>query len=263
MFQRILALLTRQTSLTRRSWHRLFSLFYWSTLDLFFWGVLTLYLNQIGRAEFNFVTVFLGALILWDFFTRAQQSISVSFLEDIWSRNLANIFATPIRMGEFLAGSIVISIVQTLIVMSFIALLAWLFLAFNLFMLGPLLLPFIAILFVFGWALGIFAMSVILRLGPSADILAWSIPVLIYPLSAVYYPVSALPAFLQPLSRVLPTTHVFEGMREVVLHGTFAWHSFFAALALGVLALTLSIALFALVVRVARRKGLLIRFSTE
>lgn len=263
MIKRISAIVLRHLFLLRRSWYRVLALFYWSTLDLFLWGILTLYLNKVGEARVNFVTLFLGALILWNFFTRAQHGITVSFLEDMWSRNIANVLATPISIGEFLLGGIAISFFETLLSISFMSLLAWLFAAFNLFAFGFKLFPFMSVLFVFGWALGVLTMSIILRFGSSVDILAWSIPALLMPFSAVFYPVSTLPNFLQPISRFLPTSYVFEGMRAAVFTGRFVWASFFSALALSVVALTLSVALFAFVSRLARRRGILIRFSTE
>lgn len=263
MFRRIFTIALRHLFLLRRSWGRIFALFYWPMLDLFLWGLLTIYLNKVGQANFNFISVFLGALILWNFFTRAQHGITISFLEDVWARNLANVFATPARIGEFLTGGIIISFIEASLAMGLMVFFSWLFMAFNIFSFGFLLLPFLSVLFVFGWALGIITVSIIFRYGTSVDILAWSIPALVMPFSAVFYPVSTLPEFLQPIARLLPTSYIFEGMRAVVFTGQFSWHQFLTAIALASIAFILAIALFAFVSRLARRRGILIRFSTE
>lgn len=262
-FHRIFAIYLRQLFLIRRSLGRIFGIFYWSTVELLLWGVLTVYLNRAGNAEFNFVTVFLGALIFWDFFLRAQHGIATSFLEDVWSRNFANLFATPIRSGEFLAGLILTSLTQSLLSVAFMALLAWIFLAFNIFQFGLLLIPFMAVLFIFGLAIGILISSLILRFGSAAEILAWSIPFLFQPLTAVFYPVTALPKILQPLSWALPVTHIFEGMRTVVLQHSFDSQKLLWALVLTLVYIVLSVVIFMVVLRSAKKRGYLIHFSTE
>src|SRR3989338_7914394 len=260
---RIFAIFLRQVYLIRRSMGRIFGIFYWSSVELFLWGVLTVYLNHAGNAAFNFVTVFLGALIFWDFFLRAQHGIATSFLEDVWSRNFANLFATPIRAGEFLAGLILTSLAQSLLSLAFMALLAWAFLAFNIIQYGPLLIPFIAVLFMFGLALGIFTSSLILRFGSAAEILAWSIPFLFQPFSAVFYPVGALPRFLQPISKMFPATHVFEGMRSLVLQQQFDVQRLIFAAVLAVAYIGIAILVFLYTFRAAKKRGYLIHFSTE
>lgn len=259
----ILAIFIRQVFLIRRSLGRIFGIFYWSSVELFLWGVLTVYLNHAGNAPFNFVTVFLGALIFWDFFLRAQHGIATSFLEDVWSRNFANLFATPIRAGEFLAGLILTSLVQSLLSLSFMALLAWVFLAFNIIQYGFLLISFVAVLFMFGLALGILTSSLILRFGSAAEILAWSIPFLFQPFSAVFYPLEALPKFLQPISRAFPSTHVFEGMRSLILHQRFDAQKLAFAALLAVAYIGIAVIVFLAMFRSAKKRGYLIHFSTE
>src|SRR3989338_11151979 len=208
MMQRVIAIFIRHIYLLRRSPHRMIGMLYWPTMELFLWGFLTLYLNRIGAAEFNFVTVLLSALIFWDFFNRSQQALSVSFLEDVWVRNVGNVLASPIRPVEYLFGLILVSIFQTIVSLSFIASLAYVFWQLNLFQFGFWLLPFFANLYITGWAMGIFATALILRLGPSTDVLAWSLPLLLQPLSAVFYPVTVLPGWLQTVAHWLPTTYI-------------------------------------------------------
>ena len=55
-----------------------------------------------------------------------------------------------------------------------------------------------------------------LRLGLGAESLAWALIFLIQPLSGVYYPVTTLPAWLQPVAWCLPSAPIFEGMRAVL-----------------------------------------------
>ena len=79
-----------------------------------------------------------------------------------------------------------------------------------------MLAGFVLVLFLFGMALGVAAIAIVLRMGPAAEWFVWPIPALLSPFAAVYYPLSTLPRPMQWFSRLLPPSYVFEGMRAVV-----------------------------------------------
>jgi ABC-2 type transport system permease protein len=230
-------------------------------LDLFVWGFVTLYLRNASVPKF--VSFFLGALILWDILFRAQQGISVSFLEEIWSRNLPNLFVSPLRPSEFLAGLMTIGLVKVFLAGGVGALLAWFFYSYNIFLIGIALIPFVLNLMVMGWAIGIVTMATILRFGQEAEMMAWGLAFLVQPFSAVFYPVSVLPKWLQPVAAVLPSAHIFEGMRHVIETGQVDTRSLLIATLLNGFYLAGAIALFYGSLRVAKEKGLIIRSGTE
>ncbi len=211
----------RQLFLLRRSPYRLFALLYWPVMELFLWGVLSMYFHRTGNDQFPFISILVGAVILYNFLIRIQHGITISFLEDVWVRNFINLFASPLTLVEYILGLLFTSLFQMTISMSFMALLAWLLFSYNIFHLGFWLIPFVIVLFLFGLALGILVTGIILRLGPSSEILTWAIPAIISPLSGVFYPTDLLPPYLQFFSKLLPPTYVFEGLRSVVLRGTF------------------------------------------
>lgn len=262
-FQRIYAIFLRQFFLLRRSPPRFIGIFYWSTFELFMWGIITKYLANVGGEKFSSITVIVGAMIFWGFFNRVQQGITVSFLEDIWSRNLINLFVSPLTIGEYVGGLMLVSFTNT--VLSFLAmfLVAWLLFAYNIFQFGFLLLPYIFILFLFGWAIGILVTAAIMRFGPSVEVIVWAMPTLIMPFASIFYPVSALPEILQPIARVVPISYVFEGMRQVVHSGTFDVYSLIVAAVLSTIFLGLSIWIFLGVFKIVLRKGLFTRFMTD
>lgn len=263
IFSRIFTIFLRQFFLIKRSVHRIFGVFYWSTLDIVLWGFMTSYLYALNSANLNFATVVLGTLILWNFLIRIQHGITVSFLEDVWTRNFMNLFASPLSVSEYIWGLVLTSVVTSLISISFMVFLAWLFFAYNIFQFGFMLIPFVIVLFLFGWAVGIFATSVIIRFGPSSEILAWSIPVLFSPLSGVFYPIAILPKYLYPLARILPSAQVFEGMRSIVLNGSFDAVRLFTAFALALIFFVLSFWFLLRSYRKALRSGSFTRFLTE
>lgn len=220
-WHRIQALLIRHLYLYKRSVPRLMDIFYWPVMELLLWGFLSLYIQKFNLAGFNAVTILLGAVIFWDLMSQSQRAVSVAFLEDVWERNFLNVFVTPLRIGEFLASTVILAFVRILMVGGVMAILAFIFYKFNFFVFGFYLIPFVFNLLIFGAALGFFTTGIILRYGTSAQVLAFGFILLIQPFSAVFYPVSALPSFIQPISYAIPSTYVFEGMRAVVATGTF------------------------------------------
>lgn len=261
--QKVFAIFLRQFFLIKRSANRIVGIFYWSLLELFLYGVFTIYLDRVGRYDISFVTLILGAVILWSMLFRVQHGITVSFLEDVWTRNLVNLFASPLSIHHYIAGLVLTSVAEAILSFMFLALVAWMLFAYNIFQFGFLLLPFLAVLFVFGWALGLLATAIILRLGPSAEILAWSIPAFLTPLSGVFYPISALPAWLQPIAYLLPTSQVFEGMRAVILSGAFDAERLLVAFAISILAAAVAYAVLLWSYRDVMRQGFMTRFLTE
>lgn len=256
---RVSALIARHLFLYRRSFPRLLEIFYWPLLDLVVWGFITIYLAQEGKGMHGAVTFFLGALIFWDILFRAQQGIAISFLEEIWSRNLMNLFASPLTAGEFLAATMVMSILKVAAVSIIMAFAALLFYSYNVFLMGLTIIPFVLNLIAAGWLIGILTMSVIMRFGQQAEVLAWGLVFLFQPISCVFYPMSVLPAWLTPLAFANPAAHVFEGMRGVLLDHTVPLAHLGWATGLNVLYLLLMIALYQYTFAVCKDRGTLVR----
>lgn len=256
---RILALVNRHLMLYKRSPQRMMEIVYWPLLDLLVWGFITMYLARYKEGLPAFVTFFLGALILWDILFRAQQGICISFLEEIWSRNLLNLFVSPLRVGEFLSATMLVSILKVIGAAIMTIALAYFLYSFNLFIIGLSLIPFVINLVVMGWAVGIFTTAIILRYGQEAEVLAWGLAFLFQPVSAVFYPISVLPPFLQRIAEGIPAAHVFEGMRAVIETKTFPVTELLWASGLNVLYLIGAILFFNWMFRIVKVKGLLVR----
>ena len=84
------------------------------------------------------------------------------------------------------------------------------------------------------WSIGLVASGMVLKKGLGAEGLAWSMTFLLLPLCCVYYPVAILPEWLQWIALALPPTHVFEGLRALVLESVFDRAAMLTALALNV-----------------------------
>ncbi|MDO8564954.1 MAG: ABC transporter permease, partial [bacterium] len=172
-WHRIKALLYRHLYLYKRSVPRIMDLFYWPVMEVLVWGFLSLYIDKLNIEGFNAVTFLLGAIIFWDLLNQSQKAISIAFLEEIWEKNLLNIFVTPLRVSEFIGATALLGFVRLLLVAFVLFVLALLFYHFNLFMFGFALIPLALNLFFFGWTLGLFTTAIILRYGSSAQLLAW------------------------------------------------------------------------------------------
>ncbi|MGA2140633.1 MAG: ABC transporter permease [Verrucomicrobiia bacterium] len=259
----IRALVLRYTFLYTRSVPRVAEMFFWPVMDLLVWGFLSVYLQRLGHQVPATITFLLGSMIFWDILYRAQQAVTISFLEDIWARNLLNIFVSPIRVSEFIAATYVVGFVKILITVAILAGLALWFYHWNLFAMGLPLIPLFANLLLMGWAVGMITTALILRWGQSAEALAWGIPFLIQPVAAVFYPLSVLPGWLQVIARGIPATYVFEGMRQVLRGEGFPTHHLACAFGLNVLYLIGAGMFFNYMFGVAREKGLLAKLGTQ
>ena len=259
--RRIWGLLYRHLSLYRRSWPRVLELAYWPPLQMCIWGFTSTFFMMHGGGPPGGGLVAAGALLggvlLWEVALRSQMGVSVTFLEEIWSRNLGHVFVSPVRPGELVAALLALSVLRMLAGVLPAALLAYVLYAFNVFRLGPILVLFVACLIVMGWAVALGVVSLILRHGLGAEALAWGLLFGLAPLSAVFYPVSVLPSWLRPVALALPSTHVFEGMRAA-LHGAIRWDHLAWAAGLDAIWLALAALLFAGQFRAARTRGALV-----
>jgi ABC-2 type transport system permease protein len=257
------AIVLRQFYLMRSSPTRMLPMIAWVAIDMVLWGFISRYLNSVTGAGINFTFSLLGAVLFWDFFTRVMQGVTMAFLEDVWSRNFINLFASPLLISQYLIG-----LVLTASATSLIGLLVMLAIATPLFglhyaALGLLLIPFVTVLFLFGIALGVLSSGMVLRLGPASEWLVWPIPAMLSPFVGVFYPLSTLPSWMRAVGRALPPSYVFEAMRSVI--GGLAYPSSLLAFSVALAALYILLAcwLFTHIYRYTVRSGLLARYTAE
>jgi ABC-2 type transport system permease protein len=257
--RRIFAMVLRYWYLLRSSWPRLLELIYWPAVQMLMWGFLQTYIQQNAGFFVQAGGVFIGSVLLWDILFRGQLGFSISFLEEMYARNLGNIMMSPLRPAEFIFALMIMSLIRLAIGMIPVTLLAIWFFGFNLWGLGLALGAFFANLMLTSWAIGILVAGLLLRNGLGAETLAWTFMFLLLPLCCVYYPVSVLPVWLQWIAWALPPTYVFEGMRALLIHHTFRADLMLEALALNVVLFSAGCVAFALLLSSARRHGTLLQ----
>jgi ABC-2 type transport system permease protein len=258
----IWALIVKYAFACSRNNFRVMDIFFWPVMDLLLWGFVTVYMLKVSNAVPTFITFFIAAIILWNVLYRAQQVVSVSFLDDVWSRNLLNIFAAPIRATEYVGASYVMGLIQSTVVLFILGILAYFVHSLNILTLGLHLGLLFANLILMGWSIGLMTTGCILRWGPPAEALAWAIPGVIQPLSAVFYPISVLPLWLQPFAVCFPASHVFEGMREILAGHSLSSEHLLCAFLLNVLYMGLAAFMFKSCLDGARERGSLVKYGT-
>lgn len=253
--RRIGAMLLRHLYILRRSWPRILEITYWPTMQMIIWGFLSEFFHGQSSWVAQAFGVLLAGVMLWDVLFRGQLGFAVSFLEEMWARNLANIYVSPLRPAEHVVTLICMSILRGVIGLTPASILAIFLFHFSIYDLGLPLLAFFANLMMLAWAVGLVSVALLMRYGLGAESLIWFIVFLLAPISAVYYPVSILPEWLEAIAMAIPATSVFEGMRVVMFEHRFDAHLFWQAMWLNAVYLFAGALIFVSALGDARRRG--------
>lgn len=256
--RRIMGMVMRNWFLIRKSWPRILELCYWPTVQLLVWGFMSQFLRGNSSVLAGAAGVLVSAVLLWEVLVRTQIGMSLTFLEELWSRNLGNLFVSPLRPWEWVASLVIMGLIRVVLGLLPPIILAIIFFDVSLFDLGLPLAGFFANLMMLGVSIGLCTSAIILRHGLGAESYAWMAVFILAPFSAVYYPLSSLPPVIQCLSLALPSTHVFEGMRTVLFDGRVPWDQLATAAILNLLYLVLAALYFLRAFRNARARGALL-----
>jgi len=256
--RRIGAMVLRHLYILRGSWTRVLEMAYWPAVNMVVWGFTSQFFREHSDWVAQAAGVLIGAVLLWDVMFRGNLGVALSFMEEMWSRNLGHLSVSPLRPHELAASMVTMSLIRTLIGVVPAVVLAIPLYHFSLFDLGLPLIGFWVNLMMSGWAIGLAVAALVLRWGLGAESLAWVVVFAVAPLAGIYYPIATLPGWLQPLAWALPPAYVFEGMRAVMIDQVFRWDLLGGAVGLNLLYLGLAGALFLHTHHVARRRGLLL-----
>lgn len=231
-------------------------LFFWPLLDLFIWGITSVWIQTQDPSMPTLAVVLLTGLVFWQLIWRGTYEISVNLLQEFWSRNMINLFSTPLKFSEWVVALMLLGLGKLFITLGFGALVVFVLYSLNIFSVGPALIPFAASLLISGWCLGFLSAAVIVYWGQRMQMLAWITAYVFMPFSAVFYPVSALPCWAQSIAQCLPMPYIFEGMRAVLHEGHFSWKDCAISFGLNAFYLTAILILFWKLFEKSRAKGL-------
>lgn len=258
---RIKAIIIRHLLIWPRNLDQITDIFWWPVLELVVWGLFTVYLTKNNISSPSLVTFLLGGVMFWSVISQSQQQTSLIFLRDAWDRNLLNVFSTPITIWEYFLGGLLVSMIKFVVSLIVLVFLAYFLYAFNIFRLGWYFVPLLFNLCLFGWAIGLVITGLIVRFGWKVSSFAWTIISIFQPFSAVFYPLSTLPAWAQKIGLALPSTYIFEGMRSVLFKGSMDINYLVISFILNIVYLVLALLFYRWMFKVAMEKGLLIKFT--
>ncbi len=240
---RIYAIILRYLYLFRHNLDRINNIFYWPLIDLLLWGLTSRYFLSLNPQAHQIILVVLTGVLFWLIIYWSQYEVAVNLLEELWNKNLINIFSSPLKFNEWLVSFLIIGLVRSSISFLVASIFAYVLYRFQIIALyGLYLLSFIALLTLTGWWVGFLVGGIILRYGTRVQSLSATAIVLLAPFSAVYYPVAILPIWAQKISAFLPTSYVFEGAREIINGQPLDYHKLFISLGLNIIYLILSLA---------------------
>lgn len=254
---RIYAMVIRYWFYLKHSLDRMSDMFYWPTVDLLLWGLTSRFVQASGQDLPNIILVIISGILFWIIVWRGQYEVTVNFLEELWNKNLVNLFVSPLKLKEWVVSVFIIGIIKMLLSLSFASLLAYILYKTNIFAYGYYLLPFGLLLILTGWAVGLFIAGVIMRFGTRVQTLAWTAIMMISPFSAVYYPVSILPNWAQTVAKAIPSSYVFENGRSLIFEQTVSHQDLIISLVLNLCYLGLSMWFFKNSFEKAKQKGLI------
>jgi len=217
-WNKIFALSLRHIYLIKGSFPRILDLIYWPTIQIFLWGFISKFFTLNSSYYENTVGIMLSAAILYDFLFRSSISYNMMFLEEIWSRNFTNLFIAPIKLSEIIAALTFTAIFRTLIGLFPASIIAIPLFGVSIFKLGFPLIFLLVTLYIFGVTLGLLVTAGLIRFGPSFENIAWASLFFLAPLGCIYYPIEILPEWLQIIAKLLPLVHIFEEMRNILIH---------------------------------------------
>lgn len=218
---RMWGLMLRHLYPLKRDFDLLSDMLYWPIVDIVLWGITSQWLSETAGVGYV-VAAILVALVLWNVLWRAQSEISRNLMDEIWNNNLVNLFSTPLKVWEWVVGVLLLSVVKTAFTIAILIPIIFGLYSVNVLAVGGWMLAFFLSVIVTGWSVGFVSAGIVLRWGPKVQTVIWTLPAVLLPFSAIYFPLDKLPAAIQPISRVLPTTYVFESMRAVLSGGVVA-----------------------------------------
>lgn len=219
--RRIYAMVLRHFYLLRGSGPRLLELMYWPTVQVVLWGLITRFFREDSSYVEGAVGVLLAGVLLWDLVFRSNVGFAMSFMEEMYSRNLGHLYASPLRPSEHIVAMTVMSVLRTMLGVIPATFIAYFLYEYLIYTMGVPLIPFVINMMISGWILALVSSALLFRFGLGAESAAWVLVFALAPMSGIYYPLETLPESVRWLAWCLPTGYVFEGMRAVLVHNEF------------------------------------------
>lgn len=254
--RRLTAFWLRHLYPLRRDFDLLSDMLYWPIIDVLLWGITSQWLGTASSEAGVISASILIGLIIWNVIWRSQSEISRNLIDEIWNNNLVNLFSTPLTLREWVVAALALSVMKLAFTATVITTVIFLLYRVNLLILGFWIVPFFILAVMTGWWVGFISAGIVIRWGPKLQTVVWTLPGILLPFSAVFFPLALLPTFLRPISYLIPTTYVFESMRSLLTTGTVDLRYLGISLILNLIYLSLALVWFAASFKQSLRLGL-------
>ena len=253
-YLRIKAIIAQEFFMFYRAIEIVIDLVVFPVMSIIVFGFLSKYLAGIDSPVIG-KSVLMG-MLLWQFIWITQYTISLGSMWNIWSRNLSNLFVTPLSVTEYIFAQSMSGVIKALVILAFSSIITIQVFDFNLLELGIANLFWSVInLSLFAFSLGIGILGLIFRFGTRIQAFAWGALPLFQPLTAAFYPVSVLPRSLQLVAFMLPPTYVFEAGRQALEGRPVIMGYYATALLLNTVYLLIAILLFNFLFKKSKESG--------
>ncbi len=258
---RIMALVKRNLKLSYRGIDPYIDIFWWPLFDLMLWGFTS---RGVPNADgtTGVTLVWLACLVVWQGCVRSNMDMSLSLLAELWAHNIVSVFATPLKLREWLASAMIVGIINALVVVIFGCIMAYIIYGVNIASFGLLLVPAFLLLVQSGWVIGLCAAGCLMYGGLKIQKLVWVLGWCFAPFSGLFYALNALPSWAFVIAKCVPMGYVFEGMRLYASVGTFPFYQLGVALILNCLYGIAALYFFMYMFNQSKIKGL-VRLETE
>lgn len=219
---RIFALVHRNIIVTYRGIDPLIDIFYWPLYDIILWGFTATWFAVYSGQPISIM--WLSGLVLWQACLRTSFDVSINLLNELWSRNVVNLFASPLELKEWIAGAMVLGLIDVALCILYGSIVVKLLYKVNIFSIGPIFAPALILLIFCGWAIGFFIAGCLIKYGQKVQKLAWVLVWFFVPFSSLFYPVSTLPHWAATVARIFPMSYIFESLRLHLSQGIYPWY---------------------------------------
>lgn len=252
--RRIWGVLLQEFYLTIHSLEIFVDVFIFPLLSVVIFGLISLYLIGGGQSEAG--DYILLGMILWQVIWVISYSVATGSMWNIWSKNLSNMFVSPLTVAEYMAAHFFSGCIKAVILL----LIAWggsvWIFDFNLLDIGLPVLVLVCLLFsIFAFAVSLAVLGLIFRYGTRIAALSWSLITVFQPIAATFFPLEAMPNSLQIVARLLPPTYGFEAARHALVDRSIDWNMLGMGFVLSALYCALCIAAFMYLYRGSRNSG--------
>jgi len=223
-----------------------------------------MYIGKAQEVNQDYLVLYLGiGTLVWSYLRTVFSIISEMIAWERWEGTIEYTMMAPVSRLTHLLGvslfSVFYGLLRSALLLGAIALL------FDLELDGANLAGAMLVLAVGSLSfIGVGMMAAVLPLlfTERGDEMTFTISSVLLLVSGVYYPVTVLPNWMQPVARVSPATYVLEGMRAAILDGapvTALWPSLWPTLVIGLVTIPAGVLVFSFVERYAKRTGRLKR----